>query len=50
MREVGQKSGDARELPEDFQRWTAKGRAAFVMTILKGETSVADAPPRRHLS
>jgi hypothetical protein len=34
-------------VPEDVQRWTAKRRAASVLSILKGETSVAEAA-RRH--
>ena len=37
----------ADEIPEDLQRWTAKGRAALVLSILKGETSVAEAA-RKH--
>ncbi len=36
------------EEPDDaVQRWTAKRRAALVVSILKGETSVAEAA-RRH--
>ena len=35
------------EIPEDLQRWTAKRRAALVRSILKGETSVAEAA-RKH--
>lgn len=34
-------------LPEDIQRWTAKRRAALVVSILRGETSVQEAA-RRH--
>ncbi|MFM7735581.1 MAG: helix-turn-helix domain-containing protein [Alphaproteobacteria bacterium] len=34
-------------VPEDLQRWTAKRRAALVLSILKGETSVAEAA-RKH--
>jgi len=37
-------SGD---LPEDVQRWTAKRRAALVLSILRGETSVQEAA-RKH--
>lgn len=35
------------EVPDDVQRWTAKRRAALVLSIVKGETSVAEAA-RRH--
>jgi len=35
------------ELPDDLQRWTAKRRAALVLTILKGETTAQEAA-RRH--
>lgn len=31
------------EIPEDVQRWTSKRRAALVLSILKGETSVQEA-------
>src|SRR5262245_31970528 len=34
-------------LPDDLQRWTAKRRTALVVSILKGETSVAEAA-RKH--
>lgn len=37
----------AHEVPEDVQRWTAKRRLALVVSILKGETSVAEAA-RKH--
>jgi hypothetical protein len=30
----------AEGIPEDLQRWTAKRRAALVLSILKGETSL----------
>jgi transposase-like protein len=35
------------EIPDDVQRWTAKRRVALVVSILKGETSVAEAA-RKH--
>jgi transposase-like protein len=35
------------EVSDDVQRWTAKRRAALVLSIMKGETSVAEAA-RRH--
>ena len=37
----------ADEGPDDIQRWTAKRRAALVLSILKGETSIAEAA-RKH--
>lgn len=37
----------AEGIPEDLQRWTSKRRAALVLSILKGETSVAEAA-RKH--
>jgi transposase-like protein len=37
----------AEGIPEDLQRWTAKRRAALIVSILKGETSVAEAA-RKH--
>jgi transposase-like protein len=35
------------DIPESVQRWTAKRRAALVVSILKGETSVQEAA-RKH--
>jgi len=32
--------------PEEVQRWTAKRRAALVISLLKGETTVAEAARR----
>jgi transposase-like protein len=37
----------AEGIPEDLQRWTSKRRAALILSILKGETSVAEAA-RKH--
>ncbi len=37
----------AQESDDSVQRWTAKRRAALVISLLKGETSVAEAA-RRH--
>ena len=31
---------------EGVQRWTAKRRAALVLSLLKGETTAADGAPR----
>jgi transposase-like protein len=33
--------------PEDVQRWTAKRRVALVLSVVRGETSVAEAA-RKH--
>lgn len=35
------------EIPDNLQRWTAKRRVALIVSILKGETSVAEAA-RKH--
>jgi transposase-like protein len=35
------------EIPDDVQRWTSRRRAALVLSILKGETSVQEAA-RKH--
>lgn len=35
------------DMPEDGQRWTAKRRVAWVLSIVRGETSVAEAA-RKH--
>ena len=35
------------EIPDEVQRWTAKRRSALVMSIIKGEISVAEAA-RKH--
>ncbi len=37
----------AEETPDSIKRWTAKRRVALVVSILKGDTSVADAA-RQH--
>jgi len=37
----------ADEVPEDVQRWISKRRAALVLSLLKGETSVQEAG-RKH--
>ena len=34
--------------PEEVQRWTAKRRAALVISLLKGETTVAGSSAARH--
>ena len=38
------------EIPEDVQRWTSKRRAALVLSILKGETSVQEAACKHGLT
>ena len=35
------------DVPDEVQRWTAKRKAAVVMSIVKGETSAAEAA-RKH--
>jgi transposase-like protein len=35
------------DIPDNVERWTAKRRVALVLSILKGETSVAEAA-RKH--
>jgi len=47
MDENGTSNGSPADLPDDIQRWTAKRRSALVMSILKGETTAAEAA-RRH--
>jgi transposase-like protein len=37
-------------IPEDLQRWTAKRRVALILTLLKGETSVAEAARKHSLT
>lgn len=38
------------ELPEDLQRWTAKRRLALVLSLVKGETTAAEAARKHGLS
>jgi transposase-like protein len=38
------------ELPEDMQRWTAKRRAALVLSIVKGETTAVEAARKHDLT
>jgi transposase-like protein len=40
----------AQQIPDNVQRWTAKRRAALILSILKGETSEHDAAGRHGLS
>jgi transposase-like protein len=47
MDEPNGNNGALGELPDDIQRWTAKRRAALVLGILRGETSVQEAA-RKH--
>jgi transposase-like protein len=47
MDETNTNNGSLGELPEDIQRWTAKRRAALVLAILRGETSLQEAA-RKH--
>ena len=38
------------DVPDEVQRWTAKRKAAVVMSIVKGETSVAEAARKHSLT
>jgi transposase-like protein len=38
------------DAPDEVQRWTAKRKAAVVMSIVKGETSAAEAARKHGLS
>lgn len=50
MDEKNTDNGSLGELPEDIQRWTAKRRAALVLAILRGETSVQEAARKHELT
>ena len=50
MEETNNGNGVNGELPEDIQRWTAKRRAALVVAILKGETTVVEAARKHDLT
>jgi transposase-like protein len=43
-------NGSVGELPDDIQRWTAKRRAALILAILRGETSVQEAARKHDLT
>jgi transposase-like protein len=38
------------QLPDNIQRWTAQRRAALILSILKGETSIAEAAREHDLT
>ena len=38
------------DVPDDVQRWTAKRRSALVLSIVRGETSVAEAGVQHRLT
>src|SRR5450756_892939 len=38
------------EIPDEMERWTAKRRSALVLSIIKGETSVAEAARKHDLT
>jgi len=38
------------DVPDEVQRWTAKRKAAVVMSIVKGETSAAEAARKHSLT
>ena len=50
MNEERDENGTRGELPEDIQRWTAKRRAALVLSILKGETTAVEAARKHDLT
>lgn len=50
MDEDRDENGTSSELPEDVQRWTAKRRAALVLSILKGETTAVEAARKHDLT
>jgi len=42
--------GDTEERRDEVQRWTAKRRAALILEILKGNTTIAEAARTRGLT
>ena len=44
------RDGNGSKLPEGIQRWTAKRRAALVMSTLRGETTVVEAARKHDLT
>ncbi len=40
----------AEQEPEDVQRWTTKRKAALVLSIIKGETSIQEAACQHRLT
>jgi transposase-like protein len=50
MDETDKGNGVTGELPDDIQRWTAKRRAALVLSILKGETTAVEAARKHDLT
>jgi transposase-like protein len=50
VNEKRDENGTRGELPEDIQRWTAKRRAALVLSILKGETTAVEAARKHDLT
>jgi transposase-like protein len=50
VNEERDENGTRGELPEDIQRWTAKRRAALVLSILKGETTAVEAARKHDLT
>ncbi len=47
---MAEETKNGAELTEDIQRWTAKRRAALVLSILRGETSVQEAARKHDLT
>ena len=50
MTEETKNGNELAGLPEDIQRWTAKRRAALVLSILRGETSAQEAARKHDLT
>jgi transposase-like protein len=50
VNEERDENGTRGGLPEDIQRWTAKRRAALVLSILKGETTAVEAARKHDLT
>lgn len=47
---MAEETNNGSGLPEDVQRWTAKRRAALVLSILRGETSTQEAARKHDLT
>lgn len=47
---MAEETSNGNGLPDEVQRWTAKRRAALVLSILRGETSVQEAARKHDLT
>jgi len=50
VEETNKGNGINGELPDEIQRWTAKRRAALVLSIMKGETTAVEAARKHDLT